>query len=241
MDHYLDEFSLRKKWLHFVLDAVVLVFCSWYTILDIKYNGTPSYMHIGVIGFSFAHMLAIILAGLFGYVHSMIYLILIFLYAVTTDITRSYMVFLFLVISGLAYFFARRLWLKSIWKTLLAAVLSALVLGDGWYLLTCTLTPTGFSQVTLLGLLMLFLMMLPECLIGYFSLFLFYKLAPDRVKDFFYVGFFYTNHYAKRRAEVEEKPSILGRRMLTGLVIDLVVIMFAAILLVQLPARGKTE
>ncbi len=234
MDHYLDEFSLRKKRLHFLLDAVVLVFCSWYTILDIKYNGTPSYMHIGLIGFSFAHMFAIILAGLFGYVHSMVFVVLIFLYAVTTDITRSYMVFLFLVISGLAYFFSRKLWLKSIWKTLLAAAISALVLGDGWYLLTCSLTETGFSQVSLLGLVMLFVMMLPECLIGYLGLYLFFKLAPDRVKDFFFVGYFYTSRYAKRKAEVEEKPSILGRRMLTGLVIDLIVIMFAAILLAGL-------
>ncbi len=234
MDHYLDEFSLRKKRLHYLLDTVVIVFCTWYTILDIKYNGTPSYMHIGMLGFSFAHMFAIILAGLFGYVHSMIFVVLIFLYALTTDITRSYMVFLFLVISGLAYVFAKRYWLKSAWKTLLAAAISALVLGDGWYLLSCTLSPVGFSQVTALGLVMLFVMMLPECLIGYFGLYFFFKLAPDRVKDFFYVGYFYTDSYAKRRKEAEEKPSILGKRILTGLVIDLVVIMFVAILLAAL-------
>ncbi len=234
MDHYLDEFSLRKKRLHYLMDAVVIVFCAWYSILDIKYNGTASYMQIGLIGFSFAHMFAMILAGLFGYVHSMIFIVLIFLYAVTTDITRSYMVFLFLLVTGLAYYFARHHWLKSIWKTLLATVISALVLGDGWYLLTCTLTEIGFSQVTLLGLVTLFVMMLPQCFIAYFGLYLFYRLAPDRVKDFFYVGFFYTGRYAKYKEEGGEKTSILGKRILIGLVIDLVIIMFTAILLAAL-------
>ncbi len=238
MDHYLDEFSLRKKRLHYLLDAVVLVFCSWYTIMDIKYNGSSSYLQIGVLAFSFAHMFAIILAGLFGYVHSMIFVVLVFLYALTTNITSSYMVFVFLVISGLAYIFARKFWLKSAWKTLLAAVISALVLGDGWYLLSCTLSKTGFSQTSLLGLFMLFIMMLPECLIGYFGLFLFYKFAPDRVKDFFYVGYFYTSDYEEREKESDQKPSVLGKRILIGLVIDIAVIMFVAILLAALLFRA---
>lgn len=238
MNQYMNDFSTREKSLHYFANVVFVIFCAWYTIVDMHHGGMASYLTIGAVGFSFAHVFMILLAGLFGYVHSMIFIVLVFLDAAAVDIEASYTVFIFLVISGLTHIFARNHWLKKAWKTALAAVLSALVLGNGWYLLVCTISEAGFSQVSVIGQIMLFVMMLPECLLTYFALYFFYRFAPDRIKGFFHVGYYYTERYQERVASGSEKKTILGRHILQGLIIDLVIIMAASILFAGLLFRA---
>lgn len=229
MNHYLDVYSREQKILHYVLDVVMLVFSLVYTMIDMYHYGFASFLAVGMIGFSFAHVFMMLLAGLFGYVQSMFFVVFIFLFAAVVDIQGSYQVFIFLVISGVTHLLVRKGWCGKLWKAILGAVISAAILGNGWYFVVCLVSESGFSQVSVIGQVILFVMLLPECLLVYLGLYLLFRFAPDSVKGFFHVGYFYTERYRKAREERREKPMILGRHILLVLIAVLVVIILSAI------------
>lgn len=234
MEQNIEGFTKEQKIARVVLILTVMVFSVWYTTVDMQHNGFASFLSVGMIGFTFAHIPMMLLAGLFGYVESMIFVLVVFLIGAVTDIQGCYQVFIFLIISGVTHTIVRRGWCEKIGMTILGAVISALILGDGWYLVSCLISSAKFSQISFTSLFFLFLMMLPECLIVYLALYFFYRFAPDRIKSFFYVGRFYTEEYKTRRSEGKAKMTLLGKHILIGLSIDVVVILAVALLLAGL-------
>ncbi len=234
MDHNIEGFTKEQKIARYVLILTVMVFSVWYTSVDMQHNGFASFLSVGMMGFVFAHIPMMLLAGLFGYVESMIFVLVVFLIGAVMDIQGSYQVFIFLIISGITHTLVRRGWCEKVWTTLLGAVISALVLGDGWYLVNCLISRAKLSQLSATSMLVLFLMMLPECLIVYFALYFFFRFAPDRLKIFFFGGRFYTEEYKTLRAEGKAKMTILGKHILIGLTVDVVAILMVALLLAGL-------
>lgn len=230
MNQYLSRFTKEQKIARIILSATVMAFCLWYTIVDMQHGGFASYLPIGDIGFSFAHIPMMLLAGLFGYVQPMIFTVIVFFFGAVMDIQSSYQVFLFLMISVVTYLFVRKGWSHKLWKSILAAAISALILGNGWYLFVCLVSAVGFSQVFALGQISLFTMMLPECLLLHIGLYCFFRFAPDRIKSLFYMGYLYTEEYRLGESKGKKQMSPLGKRILIGLTIDLVVILVTAIL-----------
>ena len=231
MDHYLESFTKEQKIAHYLLSVTVMVFCIWYTVADMQHNGYASFLSVGMIGFVFAHVPMMLLAGLFGYVQSMIFILIVFFFGAVMDIQGSYQVFIFLLISGITHTLARRGWCEKLWTSLVGAGISALILGDGWFLINCLISTEKLSQISFPSMIMLFLMMLPECLLVYLALYFFYRFVPDRIKRFFYIGQFYTEEYRAKRSEGKAKMPTLGKHMLIALTIALVVILSVSLLL----------
>ena len=105
MNQYLSRFTKEQKIARIILSVTVMSFAVWYTVVDMQHSGFASYLPIGDIGFSFAHIPMMVLAGLFGYVQPMIFTVIVFFFGAVTDIQSSYQVFLFLLISAVTYLF----------------------------------------------------------------------------------------------------------------------------------------
>lgn len=232
MDEYLLDAGKKERFFRYITSAAAIAAVLLFNCMNLRANGKLGFFTAGPFGLTFAHLPTIILAGFFGYIDAMIMILLMFLYAVQLNISRAYMVFIFLIVSMLSYEFSRRKWYRTIRGTIAAFLITDLVVGNGWYFLICLVSSAGFSEVTAAGQLALVLMGMPENLIACIFLRLFFTKAPEAWKERFYCSHFYTKRY---REWVEDngwgKSSRLGRHVAAGLVIELAILMVATVLL----------
>ena len=221
---YFRKLPVREKWISGISLTALLALSLFLIGYDIT-----QYWNFGVVGFqddaiffNFIHIIPIILTALFGYVYSLIMIIILFILALLFDINQAYILFLYLPLIGVVYFATKFGFFKSIVKTALVSVATAILLGLGSYLILCIPHPEGFSLITPFGQFCLSTSHLPECLIAYFSLYLFMRFVPDSVKRIFPGGILYlTDNETQTR---EYRASTLGRHVSMGLIMVLVVI-----------------
>lgn len=196
------------------------------------YGGSYSYIDIHYARFAYYNLPFIVLTGLYGLLPSVFMLLVMFVYAVFTNVEEAYLFFPYLVATLAVYLPVRKRWLKKPERVIVAAVLLALVLGNGHFLVMAFANPIGFLYISPFGQMALFLSELPECLLGMILLWMFYqKTSEEQRKDFIF-GRFYTKEYDTRLATgLQEKRSILGGHVLACFIFSIVILCSSAILI----------
>ena len=195
---YLEGVVAQKSWRHYVmgLAAVIvsLAYCAFFSptqMLGRQWLPLPN------VTFNIAFLPVLLLGGLFGYVYSMLFCLILLIVFMATDMSTAYYAFLYVAVCGLTYIFAKKQWFINPWKVLLACVICSLIIGNGGFLLICISYPQGFAYYSLVGQFAFFISAMPECLLVFYGLYFFFRLAPDRIKENFYCGFFYTWRYQR--------------------------------------------
>ena len=228
---YLEGVVAQKSWRHYVMGLAAVVvsvaYCAFFSPTDMLGR---QWLATSNVSFNIAYFPVLILGGLFGYVYSMFFCLILLVVYMVQDMSTAYYAFLYVAISGLTYIMAKKQWFIHPWKTLLACGICSLMIGNGGFLLICISYPQGFVYYSLLGQLFIFISALPECLLVFYGLFFFYRLAPDHIKENFYCGFFYTWRY-QRYVLIKQKYH--GLHSMSGhvtiaLFIDLFVIVIMA-------------
>ena len=112
-------------------------------------------------------------------------LVVLVYFAIECFASRSlpYHAFVLLCASLIANIPVVHRWYKSVWKTLLSAVLSALILGNGWQFLSVVLEG---HKVQFGSEIFHFLYALPYCLVIAISLYVFSNYVPERIRNLFF-------------------------------------------------------
>ncbi len=184
----------------------------------------------GGITFPFYHMGAILVAGLCGYATAMYYSLMVFAFATMADFPMAYTMFLFLVIVCLTHLFLSHFTFTDVSRTVLAIILLTATIGNGKYTFRSILSPTSYPPLTGWVELNYFLGALPECVLSFLALYIFYTYIPEDKRRIFSGSQYYTS---ARVADVREngyhKRSILGRNITIGLVINIAIMLITSI------------
>ncbi|MCR4821822.1 MAG: response regulator [Treponema sp.] len=91
---------------------------------------------------------------------------------------------------------------RSVWKTLVSIVLSALILGNGWQILALVLAE---KMIHFGSALRHFLLALPSCTIVGLTMFIFANFLPKKVQNLFFFSIYESDVYRKLKASVTKK------------------------------------
>lgn len=224
----------------------MVLLCDIVTMLDIRFDGALLSFTPGPFTISLSQVIPLILAGVCGFPAAMLFVLTVFAYYMFHDFQLSYTVFMFLLSTSVMFIMSRQSWFRKKSLTFLASVILALIIGNGWYLLLCLLSPVGFSQVTVIGQVALFIYGFPESLIACILVYLFFTKNSDDVLERSDLGRFYTARYLSR---IKEKGvthmSRLGKKVTIGLTVDLLAVVSASIIfsgaLITLATAQQTE
>ena len=227
--------KLKRAWANFPYkvsrtDIIAIIVTEVLTMIDVHFNGLFFMFNIGPMVFSISHLWIMVLGAVFGYTGVCYAILTVYVYYCIHDFGLAYISFVFLVAGLMGYQFSRRGLFRrpKLFPVAVAAI--CLVLGNGWYLLNCLLSPLGFSQVTVLGQVMLFTYCLPEALLFVLGCYVFFEKAPESIRDRVYCGYFYSPAYRENSTVADgTKRSRLGTAMTLGLILDMVIVVSGVI------------
>ncbi|MCR4999945.1 MAG: response regulator [Lachnospiraceae bacterium] len=195
---YLEGFSTKKKIIHYLLGALAIalsvLYCAFFSpthMLGRQWLPLPN------VTFNIAFIPVLFLAGLFGYVHSMILTLSLLFIFLFQDISTAYFAILYVLLAGVIHFAVKKLWFNYKKKVFLLTLICSVIIGNGEYFLVCVSFPDGLSYMTWFGQFAFFLSAVPECVLAFAILHQFFRYAPDSIKENFYCGFFYTWYYQR--------------------------------------------
>ena len=118
-------------------------------------------------------------------------------------------------------------WYKSFWKTLVALVLSALVLGNGWQFLFVVLDGRKFHFG---AEIFHFLYALPACLFVAAAMYIFANYVPERIRKLFFYSVYESERLTELRATLAkrkgQKISVKVTRMIVSEALILIIASF---------------
>ena len=220
-----------KQKRNYYITFILCVLCTMViTVWDIRGNGSLS-VKVADGYITFSQLPAFWLGSFIGYIPIMLYALLIFAYVVTHDFAFGYVTFIFLVAGVLGYRFAKKRYYKRRLGIIVAVLLTALILGDGWFVLVRLGSPEGLQRISLTYLFQIFLYNFPQALLGVLVPAMFFRHAGQRVKMWSFTGFFYTKEYEQILKEQKIFKKGLGKKFGVLNAISILVVVVIVILL----------
>lgn len=222
---FLEGMDVKRRRQHYALGTVVVLLSAVYcTFFSPTFMLSRQWIPLPNVTFNIAFLPVVLLAGLFGYVHSMILCLILLFCFMIQNVSSAFYVIIYVMVSGVVYFAAKQGWLIDIRKIFLTGAICALIIGNGEYLLLCISFPQGFQYYSFFGQFALFISAVPECLLVLFGLYVFYRYGPDSFKEQYFCGFFYTWNYQRYILTKQKHRGLrsLGAHVSAGLILDLV-------------------
>ncbi len=185
-----------KKGVSFLPTLFTMVLCLICTITYSTQISHASDLVIDPITLTFLKDAPVIItAGICGYVPAMACVIILFIYKAVTFSELTYTTFVSMLIAVISNQYSRDYWYASIKKTFLGGLLMSIISGPVWGVLLELSIGTSIYNLSILRAGMYLLNALPPCLFGTFTVYLFFQIAPDSIKNWYPMG----KHYFKEK------------------------------------------
>ncbi|MBQ9207636.1 MAG: response regulator [Treponema sp.] len=225
---YNSYFFLRKKEFRITIPLTALICFILLLLIEHLYPETYSQFR-GLISHQnrcYTQVIPImILTSLSGYLSGALVVLAYFGIECMIQHTMAYHAFVLLIASLIANFPVNHGTYKSIWRTAVFVLISALILGNGWQFLTVILEgKTVFVESEIFH----FLTALPACAFVGAFFYIYYNFFPDSIKDWFFSSTFESKNLNSIRQAIEkrkgQKISVKITRMIVS---EALVLIFA--------------
>ena len=223
MDAYPSNLPRREKFLHYMIEIVVtivfaLVFCA---NLSLHFTN----LNIGGFNIYWEFLLTMLIAGILGYVPSMIYILLIFAGQVVFNLQVAASIVMHLIIVISMYMIVRYRWFKSIRLTLVAFISMSVLNSLGNIIILGLCGIYIFDNLTIYDSALFFLGNLPQNIVAFLIIYYFLMKLGDDKKILFSVGRLYTLDYVENEDSILfDRTSDLRRRIVLYIIVELVLI-----------------
>ncbi|MCR4998544.1 MAG: response regulator [Lachnospiraceae bacterium] len=183
--------SIVTNMIHWTI-LILLTILSWYLF---RSQSQYSIHLFGDFVMALSYIPFLLIAGLYGYLLSMLSFLTVFLYVMITSMEGAFYLSVFLACVLVYSLFAQYYWFQSKLKTLLGVFITALVSGAMGGLCFGAL-PTSTYELSALGSISYYFIgaITPTALVS-LVLYCFFNYAPDRIKSVFPIGYGYTKGY----------------------------------------------
>lgn len=185
----------------FVLFGSCLLSMTFADIGDISISAIN-----GSLTFTFKDIPLILLVGLCGYIPGILCVFIAFIYRAFTNISYSYIVFVYLMAALVTSWFTSRHFIIRKRFILLSSCILALLFGDLWWFVTTLTNGNGFAQISAMHFLFYFIGSLPECLLSVWFISFLLRRLPDRIKQYIPMGRYYFKSYSPPDAAASRSP-----------------------------------
>ena len=243
MNKYVLSERKNNKTSHILLTGVFSILYALIIVFQ-RMNTPFSIFSIWEYSFSTSDFFMMLSAGIGGYWCGLLSFAAVFIFELVTRGNYAEMfslaVYLFTVV--LQGYFTHKCWYKSKKKTAVAALIFTLFLGSSWYIIAFYLSRTGFAIYQDIPLLKQFIGALPEAVLSQTVIYLFFKFAPDRLKNKIVMGYRYTRTYDEQaRVENTRDISALGSRVTLLVLAEAVILGACAAIFGGLQFGAETE
>lgn len=223
--------EIHKKGIKHTIKTIInfMIFCmmSAFSVYLFKQQDSANIRIFGDYSIAVSYIPFLFIAGLYGYLVSMIAFLGIFLYIMITSMGGAF--YLSVYLSGIfAYsLFAQYFWFKSKKKTVLLTFITALISGVMGTLCFTAVANSRYEITIYTNFLIYFFGAITATTFVSGVLFFFLNYAPDSVKAFFPIGYGYTkeyqanfmlkNYHKKTRLSVKITAIIIAVELLLGI------------------------
>ncbi|MCR5511775.1 MAG: response regulator [Lachnospiraceae bacterium] len=195
MNDYIDGKKSIKKIQISLFNAITVAALSVLAVYLFVQQDSSSIRIYGDYSIALSFIPFLLIAGMYGYLVSMMSFLAVFLYVMFTSMEGAFYLSIYLAAVLVYSLFAQYFWFKSIRKTLLIVLCTTLVSGIMGMLCFVAIANNTYELSVFSGSQIYFFGAFGAIFIVSVFLFAFYKYAPDRFKAIFPIGYGYTKEY----------------------------------------------
>jgi len=228
MDLYPKYLSKEKRKLHNILAVLLAASCIVYTVMRFR-NASMGSVTVGDINFNITFCLALLVGGLLGHFWGLFSTFVIFNFCISYDINNSYIIFLYLFACFLAFRLCSRGIFARLGPTVLAAVMSTIILNNLWSIFYFYLN-TGVVHFEISEQTILFVGGFPEILLSYLLIYLIIRFAPDSIRELFTMTHRYSSDY-DQSSDIKLKKNGLEKKVTTSVFVLVTIVLMSTLFL----------
>ena len=229
------------------ISSIIIMIAASFIVIWLRSGSEAASMlirfEVSGIVFSTTDYFVILAAGLCGYRYGIfLFISTLIAQAITNGgaVNGLFALMIYLAVAMISGVFAEKRWYGKIWRAALAAFDFSLILGGSWYVMFIQIADSQ-SFYSNMELWQMFLGAAPESFGAVLTLFLFFRLTPDRIKKVIGIGYIYTAEYEQSPEYLESKHSVLKRQVTVMSLCEAVLLSFFAILISNTQINGIIE